>query len=87
MYIQLLQTGLYSASQKSLCMAFTFQVLDDFSIENLECKIPASAYSQKLRRITYPTFPHFTAVCLRYSLCSSLYNCFFVLSCRTATEN
>ncbi|KAG6325868.1 hypothetical protein ID866_13221 [Astraeus odoratus] len=50
-------------------MAFTFQVLDDFRIKNLECKILAFTYSQKLRRITYPTFPHFAAVCLRCSLC------------------
>ncbi|KAG6326473.1 hypothetical protein ID866_12617 [Astraeus odoratus] len=68
-------------------MAFTFQVLDDFRIESLECKIPAFTYSQKLRRITYPPFPHFPAVCLRCSLCSSFYNCFAVLSYRTSTEN
>ncbi|KAG6330305.1 hypothetical protein ID866_8786 [Astraeus odoratus] len=74
MYIQLLQIGLYPTSQKSPCMAFTFHILDDFRIENLECKIPAFVYSQKLRRKTYPTFPHFAAVCLRCSLCSSLYN-------------
>ncbi|KAG6325885.1 hypothetical protein ID866_13204, partial [Astraeus odoratus] len=58
MYIQLLQAGPYPASQKSPCMVFTFQVLDDFRIENLECKIPAFDYSQKLRTIAYLTFPH-----------------------------
>ncbi|KAG6326583.1 hypothetical protein ID866_12507 [Astraeus odoratus] len=87
MYIQLLQAELYPASQKSLQTAFTFRTLDDFRIETLECKITVFAYSQKLRRIAYPTFPHFAAVCLRCLLCSSLYNCFSVLSCRTATEN
>ncbi|KAG6327448.1 hypothetical protein ID866_11642 [Astraeus odoratus] len=87
MYIQLLHAGLYPASQKSPHTAFTFQVLDDFRIENLESKIPDFTYSQKLRRITYPTFPHFAPGYLRCSFFSSFYNCFAVLSCMIATEN
>lgn len=39
---------------------FTAGVLDDFRVSNLECKVSAYQYFQKLRRITNPTSPHRT---------------------------
>lgn len=55
--IQLLRAGLYPASVKRPQSAFTFQVLDDFLLENKECKTAAMAYFSKLRRTTNPVFP------------------------------
>lgn len=59
---QLLRAGLYPASQKAPRSVFTFQVLDDCNIENLECKTSYSAYYSKIRRITSKSFPHLLPV-------------------------
>lgn len=59
---QLLDAGLYPATQRRPRTAFTFQVLDDFYIENLECKTPALNYYSKLRRLTSSLFPHLVPV-------------------------
>ena len=56
--IQLLKMKLYPLSYESPRTAFTTQVLDDFLIDNLECKTSASNYYNKLRRITSNAFPH-----------------------------
>lgn len=61
-YMQLLDRCLYPATQRCPRTAFTFQLLDDFYIENLECKTPARNYYSKLRRLTSNTFPHLVAV-------------------------
>lgn len=62
--LQFLEVGLFPASYKRIRTAFTFRVLDDFRLENLECKVSAYQYYHKIRRITDPTFPE--AVANRY---------------------
>lgn len=59
---QLLANHLYPASIKRPSTVFTFQVLDDFYLENLECKTAARNYFSKLRRLTSKLFPHLVAV-------------------------
>jgi hypothetical protein len=63
--ILLMELGLFPASFKDVETVFTFEVLDDFRIENLECKVSAWQYFNKLRRITCPFFP--TSVANRYA--------------------
>lgn len=55
---QLLDSGLFPASQRVPRTCFTFRVLDEFMLDNLECKVTAMSYYRKLRRITNPAFPH-----------------------------
>ncbi|KAG2070121.1 hypothetical protein BDR04DRAFT_1128629 [Suillus decipiens] len=50
--MQLLKTGLFPASFTLLKTAFTFVVLDDFLLDNLECGTSVMNYYSKLRRIT-----------------------------------
>jgi hypothetical protein len=54
----LLQMGLFPVSYKNIKSAFTFKVLDDARMSNLECKSSAYQYYQKLRRATSPLFPN-----------------------------
>jgi hypothetical protein len=54
---QLFMMGLFPASFKRIKTAFTFQVLDDFRIDNLECKTAALNFYRKLKRITSNAFP------------------------------
>ena len=54
---QLLMHRLFPASFHSISTVFTFALLDDFRLENLECKTTPYQYYQKLRRITNSTFP------------------------------
>jgi CxC2 like cysteine cluster associated with KDZ transposases len=54
----LLQMGLFPVSYKNIKSTFTFKVLDDARLSNLECKSSAYQYYQKLRRITSPLFPN-----------------------------
>ncbi len=56
--------GLFPASYDLIKTAFTFNVLKDFRLSNLECKTTAYQYYSKLRRITSPIFPR--AVINRY---------------------
>ncbi|KAG1848649.1 hypothetical protein F4604DRAFT_1687616 [Suillus subluteus] len=44
--------------------AFTFRVLDDFLLDNLECGTSAMNYYSKLRRMTSSMFPHLVPVIL-----------------------
>jgi hypothetical protein len=60
--MQLLAMGLFPASFKRFHSAFTFGVLDDFLLENLECKTSAYHYISKLARVTSPEFPHSATV-------------------------
>lgn len=54
---QLLDLGLFPASQKNIRTCFTLAVLKDFRLANLECKTTAYQYYNKLRRLTCPAFP------------------------------
>ncbi|KAG1873904.1 hypothetical protein F4604DRAFT_1925476 [Suillus subluteus] len=56
--MQLFEIGLFPASFTSPKTAFTFAVLDDFLLDNLECGTSAMNYYSKLRRITSSVFPH-----------------------------
>ncbi|KAG1812336.1 hypothetical protein EV424DRAFT_1327116 [Suillus variegatus] len=56
--IQLCQMGLFLASFAQTKTAFTFQVVDDFWLDNLECGTSAMNYYNKLRRMTTSVFPH-----------------------------
>ncbi|KDQ52095.1 hypothetical protein JAAARDRAFT_139298, partial [Jaapia argillacea MUCL 33604] len=55
--VQLLDMGLYLASVVRPRTAFTFQVLDDFTRHNLECKTNTHKYYETIRRATRPAFP------------------------------
>ncbi|KAG1844998.1 hypothetical protein F4604DRAFT_1595844, partial [Suillus subluteus] len=56
--IQLFQMGMFPASFSQPKTAFTFDVLDDFLLDNLECGTSAMNYYSKLRRMTTGVFPH-----------------------------
>jgi CxC2 like cysteine cluster associated with KDZ transposases len=62
--IQLLSMDLFPASYDRIQTAFTFHVLDDFLLDNLECKTSAYHYCSKLARVTSPVFPHTVPVSL-----------------------
>ncbi|KAG1721902.1 uncharacterized protein EDB91DRAFT_1256307 [Suillus paluster] len=55
---QLFEIGLFPASFTRPKTAFTFALLDDFILDNLECGTLAMNYYSKLRRITSSMFPH-----------------------------
>ncbi|EIW81842.1 hypothetical protein CONPUDRAFT_54267, partial [Coniophora puteana RWD-64-598 SS2] len=55
--VQLLQHGLYPASQTAPRTAFTFRVLDEFLLQNRECKVPAMSYISHLQRKTMESMP------------------------------
>ncbi|KAG1730911.1 hypothetical protein EDB19DRAFT_1831884 [Suillus lakei] len=55
---QLFEMGLFLALFTRPKMAFTFSLLDDFILDNLECGTSAMNYYSKLRRITSSMFPH-----------------------------
>jgi hypothetical protein len=56
-YQQALELGMYPASFKRVQTVFTFKVLDDYLLQNLECKTPAMNYFSLLRRRTNPLSP------------------------------
>ena len=63
--IQLFQMGFFPASFLLRPQtAFTFGVLNDFLIDNLECKTSAQSYYEKLRQLTSAIFPHLVPACL-----------------------
>jgi hypothetical protein len=51
---------------------FTFNVLDDFIRDNLECGTSGMNYFSKLRRITSNVFPHLVPVRLQPVHCALL---------------
>ncbi|KAG1849738.1 hypothetical protein F4604DRAFT_1507658, partial [Suillus subluteus] len=55
---QLFKMGLFPASFTCLKTAFTFALLDDFILDNLECRTLAMNYYSKLKHITSSVFPH-----------------------------
>jgi hypothetical protein len=56
-YIHYLQMGLFPASLQDIKTVFTFGVLNDFRLDNLECKTAALNYWQKIVRLTSNEFP------------------------------
>jgi CxC2 like cysteine cluster associated with KDZ transposases len=56
-HLQLLQSGLFPSTISRPQTAFTFDVLDGFLVEELECKTSAYSFYSKLRRLTCPAFP------------------------------
>ncbi|KAG1843030.1 hypothetical protein F4604DRAFT_1517518, partial [Suillus subluteus] len=48
---------MFPASTSRPRTAFTFDVLDHFLIDALECKTSAMSFFQKLRRLTNNAFP------------------------------
>jgi hypothetical protein len=57
-HLHLLKARLFPASITRPQSAFTFDVLDNFLIDALECKTSAMSFYQKLRRFTNNAFPH-----------------------------
>jgi hypothetical protein len=60
---QLLQAQMFPSSIKNIKTVFTSSVLDDFLVDNLECKTTAQQYFSKLRSITNRMFPDNVPVC------------------------
>ncbi|KAG0703425.1 hypothetical protein DFH29DRAFT_874531 [Suillus ampliporus] len=56
-HLQLLKAGLFPASTTRPQTAFTFDVLNHFLIDALECKTSASSFFEKIRRMTNNCFP------------------------------
>ncbi|KAI6002338.1 hypothetical protein F5J12DRAFT_784056 [Pisolithus orientalis] len=57
-HIQLMQAGMFPATTKATRTAFTFQVLNDFVWDNVECGTSAMNFYSKLHHITSNAFPH-----------------------------
>ncbi|KAG1803116.1 uncharacterized protein BJ212DRAFT_1304681 [Suillus subaureus] len=56
-HLHLMKARLFPASITCPQSAFTFNVLDNFLIDALECKTSAMSFYQKLRRLTNNAFP------------------------------
>lgn len=56
--MQLMTAGLFPATFRNPKTAFTFQVLRDFHLDNLECKTTPSQFFSRLRRLTNDEFPN-----------------------------
>jgi hypothetical protein len=56
--IQLMREGLFPATFHEPKTAFTFRVLGDFHLDNLECKTTPSQFFSRLRRLTNDEFPN-----------------------------
>jgi hypothetical protein len=56
--MQLMMAGLFPATFRNPKTAFTFQVLGDFHLDNLECKTTPSQFFSRLRRLTSDEFPN-----------------------------
>ena len=55
--LQLMMAGLFPATFHNPKMAFTFWVLEEFHLDNLECKTTPSQFFSHLRRLTNDVFP------------------------------
>jgi CxC2 like cysteine cluster associated with KDZ transposases len=56
--IQLMMAGLFMATFHNPKTAFTFRVLEEFHLDNLECKTTPSQFFSCLRRLTNDEFPN-----------------------------
>jgi CxC2 like cysteine cluster associated with KDZ transposases len=61
--IQLLRMRLYPATASRPSSAFTFQVLDHFYLDSMECKTSANNFYNKLRRLSCNALPNTLPVC------------------------
>jgi len=61
---QYLEMGFYPSTFKRIETVFTFHVLDDYLLENLECQTSCHHYYSKLRRMTNGIFPRSVPVSL-----------------------
>ena len=86
--IQLLRMGLFPSTSKVPQTAFTFSLLDDYILENLECKTSATHYYSKLWRMTSKAFPHTVKVSSE-SCCLdlSVFHCFLLGSLSGASQS
>jgi CxC2 like cysteine cluster associated with KDZ transposases len=55
--VQLIQMRYYPSTYRQIRTVFTFQLLDDYLLENLECQTSTYNYFQKLRRMTNKAIP------------------------------
>jgi len=55
--MQLMEAGLFPATFRNPKTAFTFRVLEEFHLDNLECKTTPSQFFTRLRRLTNDEFP------------------------------
>jgi hypothetical protein len=56
--MQLMMAGLFPATFHNPKMSFTFWVLEDYHLDNLECKTTPSQFFSRLRRLTNDEFPN-----------------------------
>jgi hypothetical protein len=56
--MQLMAAGLFPATFQNPKTAFTFRVLEEFHLDNLECKTTPSQFISRLRRLTSDEFPN-----------------------------
>jgi hypothetical protein len=56
--MQLMMAGLFPATFRNPRTAFTFRVLEEFHLDNLECKTTPSQFFSRLRRLTNDEFPN-----------------------------
>jgi hypothetical protein len=56
--MQLMRAGLFPATFHNPKTAFTFQVLEEFHLDNLECKTTPSQFFSRLQRLTNEEFPN-----------------------------
>jgi len=56
--MQLMAAGLFPATFRKPKTAFTFRVLEEFHLDNLECKTTPSQFISRLRRLTNDEFPN-----------------------------
>ena len=64
-YVQLLHVRLFLASFKNPQTAFTFEVLDHFWVDVLECKMVAMTFMHKIQWISNEAFPSDVPVGIR----------------------
>src|SRR5882672_5354309 len=83
-HIQLFRHGLFSASVIFPKTAFTFDVLDHFYMDAMECKSPRLSFFQKLRRFTNNAAPASVPVGLHHP---SLWLAHLLDHFRTDTES
>jgi hypothetical protein len=56
--LQLMMAGLFPATFRYPKTAFTFQVLTEFHLDNLQCKTTPSQFFSRLKRLTHDEFPN-----------------------------
>lgn len=62
-HIQLLHSRLFPSTRQKPSTAFTFEVLDHFRLDALECNTAAMNFMSKLTRMTNEVFPSTVPVC------------------------